>query len=301
MWRVNREAVLLGAGPAALLLQIAHPHVAEGVAQHSDFEGDPWLRLRRTLRTTLAIVFGDRPTAERAVRRLNGVHATIRGEATDPQARAVGGTEYRAMDPELLLWVQVTLVWVSVQAYERWVEPLDATDREELWSEAREVGRHLGIPLETSPTDWSAVEAYWARMLARGGPLVVTPTARRLAASIIRPPILGLPNPVIDLLATPGLAILPAGIRSAYGIPWGPVRATVARIVDAGLRLWVGLMPLTWRSMPQARAADRRTRAARRHAREDRRASSVDRRLRGAAASLQSTGPTTPQEPIARA
>ena len=48
MWRVNREAVLLGAGPAALLLQIAHPHVAEGVAHHSDFQSDPWRRLRRT-------------------------------------------------------------------------------------------------------------------------------------------------------------------------------------------------------------------------------------------------------------
>ena len=31
MWRVNREAVLLGAGPAALLLQVAHPLIAEGV------------------------------------------------------------------------------------------------------------------------------------------------------------------------------------------------------------------------------------------------------------------------------
>ena len=76
MWRINREAVLLGAGPTALLLQLAHPLVAEGVAAHSDFEADPAGRLRRTLRTTLALVFGDGPAAEAAVRRLNGVHAT---------------------------------------------------------------------------------------------------------------------------------------------------------------------------------------------------------------------------------
>ena len=170
MWRINREAVLLGAGPAALLLQIAHPHVAEGVAHHSDFEADPWRRLRRTLRTTLALVFGDGPTAELAVRRLNGVHATVRGEATDPDARALAGETYRAMDPELLLWVQVTLVWTSVQAYERWVEPLDDADREELWAEAREVGRRLGIPLDVSPPDWPALEAYWDRMLGPGWP-----------------------------------------------------------------------------------------------------------------------------------
>ena len=45
MWRINREAVLLGAGPCALLLQIAHPSVARGVAEHSTFESDPFSRL----------------------------------------------------------------------------------------------------------------------------------------------------------------------------------------------------------------------------------------------------------------
>ena len=46
-WRLNREAMLLlGAGPRALLLQIAHPLVAAGVADHCDFRTDPWRRLR---------------------------------------------------------------------------------------------------------------------------------------------------------------------------------------------------------------------------------------------------------------
>jgi uncharacterized protein (DUF2236 family) len=297
MWRVNREAVLLGAGPAALLLQIAHPHVAEGVAHHSGFESDPWLRLRRTLRTTLALVFGDGPTAERAVRRLNGVHATIRGEATDPVALAEAGARYRALDPELLLWVQVTLVRMSVQAYEAWVGPLATDERETLWSEAREVGQRLGIPLAVSPADWPALEAYWARMLAPGGPIVVTPTARRLATSIIRPPIRGLPTPAIDLLATPGLALLPPRIRDEFAISWGPARAVAARLADLGLRTWVALVPVAWRSMPQARAADRRVREG---SIADRQISRADSRVRPGGASVQSAGPTT-QEPAARA
>ncbi|MGH2511842.1 MAG: oxygenase MpaB family protein, partial [Candidatus Limnocylindrales bacterium] len=46
-WRLNREAMLLlGAGPRALLMQLAHPLVAEGVDQHSTFRTDPWGRLR---------------------------------------------------------------------------------------------------------------------------------------------------------------------------------------------------------------------------------------------------------------
>src|SRR5262245_3227101 len=35
-WQLNRESVLLLGGPRALLLQVAHPAVAAGVADHSD-------------------------------------------------------------------------------------------------------------------------------------------------------------------------------------------------------------------------------------------------------------------------
>src|SRR5947209_8276988 len=43
-WRVNREGVLLLGGGAALILQLAHPLVAAGVAQHSNYRADPWGR-----------------------------------------------------------------------------------------------------------------------------------------------------------------------------------------------------------------------------------------------------------------
>ena len=59
--------LLLGAGPRALLLQLAHPLVAAGVAEHSDFRADPWRRLDGTLRSYLRIVYGSTP-ASRAPR-----------------------------------------------------------------------------------------------------------------------------------------------------------------------------------------------------------------------------------------
>ena len=123
MWRINREAVLLGAGPTALLLQVAHPLVAEGVAQHSSFTADPFKRLHGTITTTMDLVFGDGLAAERAVRKLNGVHASVRGSVDDEHARQLAPA-YRALDPDLLLWVQVTLIITSVRAYHRWVSPL---------------------------------------------------------------------------------------------------------------------------------------------------------------------------------
>ena len=257
MWRINSEAVLLGAGPAALLLQIAHPLVAEGVARHSTFEQDPFRRLHGTIRTTMDLVFGDGPTAERAVRRLNGVHRGVRGDVGDPAARRLAST-YRALDPELLLWVQVTLVMTSARAYRRWVAPLDDAELDRFWQEARVVGARLGIPLAASPPTWRDLHAYWESMVAPDGPIHVTPTARRLARLIVRPPIPYLPGPMIDLLALPGLDLLPGYLRDEFAVPWDHRRQEASRLAHVALRWWVGAVPRSWRQMPQARAAYRR-------------------------------------------
>jgi uncharacterized protein (DUF2236 family) len=254
MWQINREAVLLGAGPAALLLQIAHPMVAEGVAHHSTFAEDPFKRLHGTIATTMALVFGDGRAAEHAVAKLNSVHRAIRGEALDEEARRLADS-YRAMDPELLLWVQATLIVTSVQAYSLWVQPLSAADKEQFWQEARRVGVRLGISLTLSPSDWPALMAYWDRMLADEGPIHPTPTARRLSPLILRPPIPFLPGSIIDLLALPGLALLPARLRREFGVPWSPLRQATATTIGVGLRAWTSVVPAGLRSMPQARRA----------------------------------------------
>lgn len=262
MWRINREAVLLGAGPTALLLQIAHPLVAEGVAHHSTFAQDPFKRLHGTITTTMDLVFGDGAAAERAVRKLNGIHAGIRGTVADDEARHVAES-YRAMDPELLLWVQTTLIVTSVRAYRRWVGPLTRTELDRFWQEARSVGVRLGIPLTLSPADWPALTDYWRRMLSASGPIHVTPTARALAPMIMRPPIAFVPGAAIDLLALPGLSLLPKRLRQEFGIGWDSGRELLAHVLGFGIRTWVRSVPRGLRAMPQAREAERRARLVR--------------------------------------
>ena len=67
--RVNIEpAIMFGAG-RALLLQLAHPAVAQGVDDHSDFKGNPFKRLQGTLEATYAVVFGSDELAHGVGRR----------------------------------------------------------------------------------------------------------------------------------------------------------------------------------------------------------------------------------------
>src|SRR6266850_7190672 len=87
--RVNRENILLLGGGRALLMQLAHPKVAAGVDEHSDFRANPIRRLRRTVLMTMAIVFGERETALAAARAVNQTHARVKG------------ADYRALDPDL--------------------------------------------------------------------------------------------------------------------------------------------------------------------------------------------------------
>src|SRR5438477_8172854 len=123
--RVNRENVLLLGGGRALLMQLAHPKVAAGVDEHSDFRAHPVRRLRRTVRMTMAIVFGDQKTAEAAALAVNRVHGRVRGG------------DYQALDPDRLLWVHATLVDSALVTYERFVQRLSPGDREQLYQESK--------------------------------------------------------------------------------------------------------------------------------------------------------------------
>src|SRR5436309_10343098 len=82
-WRVNREGALLLGGGRALLLQVAHPLVAAGVAEHSNYREDPFGRLYRTLDTVTTIVFGTTDEAHEAAARLARVHERVKGTAND--------------------------------------------------------------------------------------------------------------------------------------------------------------------------------------------------------------------------
>ena len=284
-WRLNREAaLLLGAGPRALLLQIAHPLVAEGVDQHSDFRADPWARLAGTLRSYLRIVYGTTSQARGEIRRLNGLHRSIAGPVQDPGAAMRFGGAYAARDPELSLWVHATLVDSTLVTVDRWLEPLSRERRQRFYAETMPIGRLFGVPDGLLPPDVDAFDAYVARMLAPDGPVHPTAVARELAAVILRPPLgpavahgpvadrLGpwarplakaldrVPAGAASWLLIPTTGLLPSRLRAEYGLPWGPVERAIDAWLVTAWGAWRLALPTTWRWFPQALAADARMR-----------------------------------------
>ncbi len=252
--RVNREAVLLLAGPRALLLQLAHPLVAAAVAEHSDFLRDPLGRLMRTLERTLGIVFGSRAHAQACVVAIHSAHARVRGRLAEGTAAFPAGTPYDARDPELLLWVHATLVDSALVAYERLVAPLDARTRDAFIAESGDVAVLLGVPEDRVPRSSEAFAAYVAAML--GGPqLEPTAAARRLADAVIHPPLRWLPRAVGDAASVLLLALLPPLVRERYGFAWSPARERTSAAAYHVLRAALPLVPRRLRELPTARGA----------------------------------------------
>jgi uncharacterized protein (DUF2236 family) len=278
-WRLSREAaMILVGGPRSLLLQIAHPLVAEGVDQHSDFRADPWRRLSGTLRSYFTIVYGTRRAARAEIARLNRLHRRVTGPVRDPAAVVrTGAISYSGRDPDLALWVHATLVDSTMVAYGAFVEPLSGARRAAFYTETRQIPVAFGVPEERVPADVAAFDAYVAAMLALDGPVHPTPTARALAEVILHPrmgplasvvphPFAGLlgavldavPGRVVDWTLWPAIGLLPPRIRQEFEIPWDARRELVAGWFTAGVRFWRPRLPAGFRQMPKALAADRR-------------------------------------------
>jgi uncharacterized protein (DUF2236 family) len=246
-WRIDREVFVLAGGSCALLMQAAHPAVAAGVAQHSSYRTDPYGRLSRTLRSSLAVAFGTRRQAAAAIRHINAIHAKVRG--TIPET----GEPYRALDPAALLWVHATLVDTAVRVYDRFVAHLTAEDAEAYHRECAPVAWQLGIPRAALPPTLAELRAWMDEMVASGA-VRVTPTARDIARTILRPGRFP-PGIVWDAAHLASLATLRPDLREQYGLAWDPRRERAAALLAGGTRRLLPLVPPPLRYVPHARRA----------------------------------------------
>ncbi len=235
--RVNRENVLLLGGGRALLMQLAHPKVAAGVDEHSDFRRRPIQRLRRTIRTTMAIVFGDRETAMTAVRAVNQTHARVRGR------------DYAARDPELLLWVHATLVDSALVTYETFVKRLSAREREDFYQQMNVTGELLGVPSDRFPSTLGDLRGYMDDMM-KTGPVRVGPRALELARYVLRPKLRLVPGRAMIPFEIVTAGLLPPTLREQYGLGWGRGQQQFYRLIVKALPRLIAVTPPIIRVWP---------------------------------------------------
>jgi len=250
---IHAERVLLLGWGRALLLQFAHPLVAQGIIEHSAFlrsRRGRWGRLRRTLDAMLALTYGTPDEAAAVAHGINAIHDRVHGAAVLPSpTRSV--MPYSAHDPALLAWVHATLLDSFLLAYELYVAPLSAAAKDRYCAESAGIEPMLGIPDGRLPRSMRALAAYMDEMIT-GDELVVTDGARRLATELLRPvPRIALP--LMWIVRLPSIGLLPARIRRDYGYAWSPGREAALRTSARVIRVLLRLTPGGLRHWPAAR------------------------------------------------
>ncbi len=242
---------MLGGG-RALLLQVAHPLVAAGVAEHSGFREDPWKRLAGTMNAVWAVVFGTRAQADRAAARVRAMHGKVNGTLAAPMGPFPAGTRYSALDPELLLWVHATLVDSALLVHSQWVKGVSEEDRDAYYEDMKTCARLFGTPPDVIPATYRDFCAYVDRMLA-SDEVCVTDTAREIARTVLHPP-LPLPlRPAMEAVNLVTASLMPPRLRREYGLAWGPIRAAMLTgSRECIRRIAMPLIPGRLRRVPEA-------------------------------------------------
>lgn len=224
--RISGEPSVLFGGARALLLEVAHPLVAAGVAEHSDFERDPFGRLQRTLAAVTALAFASRDEALAAARGVARSHETVSGKLAVATGPFSAGTAYHGRDPELVLWVWATLVDTALAVYRDFVGSVEAPALDEYHRDQRSMALLLGAPPDRTPGDAASFRT-WFDGVVESDVLTVGEAARAIAASVLATP--GADRGPVPLVTA---ALLPERLRDAFGLPWNAEReAAYARLV----------------------------------------------------------------------
>jgi uncharacterized protein (DUF2236 family) len=241
--KINRETVVLLGWGRAILMQLAHPLVAAGVAEHSDFRGGLIAYVRRARRTVgamLSITFGTEEEARAVVARINGIHDRVKGPT------------YSARDPRLLCWVHATLVDSMPLTYELFVGPLSPDEKDRYCAEAADSARLFGIPADLPPRSQSELDDYMKAMLA-SGELVVSDRARELSRALLAPPLNATAAPFFHLARLATIGLLPPAIREGYRFEWDARQEKKFLRAARLVRTVRPFMPAVVREWPAAR------------------------------------------------
>jgi uncharacterized protein (DUF2236 family) len=157
-WRVHIDRSMWVGGVRGLMLQALHPLAMWGVWQNSNFQEDPFGRLRRTSDFVGVGTFGSPEEVEEAGARVRAIHRSLRILNHDT------GKKERLDQPELLLWVHCAEVYSYLEVARRAGLPMTRAMADRYLDEQRQSATFVGLHAEDVPGSVAEMEAYLAGM-----------------------------------------------------------------------------------------------------------------------------------------
>ncbi|MEU0543956.1 oxygenase MpaB family protein [Nocardia sp. NPDC005978] len=263
LWRyLGDQRIFLVAAPFGLM-ELMHPAVAAGVTDHSDFFGDPWDRVLRSIPEIIGTVYDPADAGTGA--RVRDYHRDIRG--TD-----VHGKRYHALHPETYFWTHATMVQAVIAVADVFDRGLSDAEREQMYQQTKTWYRRYGLSDRPLPEDYAAFAQYFEDISANV--LENTAEARWLLDRVRFTSSLRLPYlpPPVERLLRPLImnefrvliaGLLPESSRRTLGLRYNAADRLHFRALTTALRTAWPLLPETVRYHPRALAGMRHARAVR--------------------------------------
>jgi uncharacterized protein (DUF2236 family) len=246
-WQFASDVRLYAVMLYPLLLQVAHPTVAAGVHDYSDFEHRPWDRLLRTLDYVNLLVYGG-AEAMRAGRRLRSLHKDFRGIRPD-------GRHYTALEPEAYAWVHATLLETYVVGHAHFGRRMRPDQIERFYREYRGLGRLIGVRERDLPPTWPEFRTYVEETVRTR--LARTDSVDRVLAAVryVAAPPIRIPDRLWRMARLPasrtlwlgGLGLMDPQLRQRLGVRWTPLDEAAFRSLGAASRALDPLLPASLR------------------------------------------------------
>ncbi len=86
---------------------------------------------------------------------VRAMHARVQGTTDRAAGPHPAGSEYRADDPEFLLWILACIADSAQAAYEQLVRRLSDEERERYWADYVLLGELFGLDRRDAPADYA--------------------------------------------------------------------------------------------------------------------------------------------------
>jgi uncharacterized protein (DUF2236 family) len=242
--------ILLIAGPANVIMQLARPGVGYGVVESRVESGrvdrHPIKRARTTF-TYIAVATKGTDEQKAAFRRaVNRAHAQVYSTEESP-------VQYNAFDRDLQMWVAACLYKGAVDVYRLFIGEMDEETAERHYREGMSLGSTLQVPEDMWPKDRAAFDRYWQESLEK---VHIDDTVRGYLWPIAAGRIRGvkLPKSVQRALDNFGLLIttgfLPQRFRDEMKLEWNAAKQRRFDRTIGVLRVINHLLPRFVRQFP---------------------------------------------------
>lgn len=245
-------------------MQNMHPGLGAGVEQHSDFFGERWARLFRSLYPIGGVVY-DGPRAHRTAWEVRGYHNTIKG--VDDHGR-----RYHALNPDTYYWAHATFFVSTILIADNFCGGIGEAAKRQLFAEHVQWYRMYDMSMRPVPETWEEFQRYWEHMITT---VLEDNKATRDVLNlreIAKPNMVPwLPDIVWRSLrpfVARGFVRLTVGmydepVRRLLGYTWSPRDRRLHTLVGKLINAAFTLVPHDRRYHPRARAGWQRTRGER--------------------------------------